>query len=391
MALKILFPVSGCGDCIIGIVEDESGDKHSLMVDCGLFTKEIKEIIEKELNNRIDCLIITHIDDDHIKGVIKMLDEEKTLIIGKILFNGSMTMHFKESSSLQEKERNVVQRLSELGFYPIEHSISGRQATSLMSIILNNKSWADSLEKECVTLDNPPMNLDSLGSLYILSPNRKALELLDCKYKSECSKLFYEKTDYTTQSLYELVIRYFNEKNKSEFFDGEYHISGDVINKEYLAKCSDSLAPNENSLTNNSSIAVVWEINGRKFLFLGDANPKIVCEGLKKYKDIKGLSFPIVFDAVKVSHHGSEYNTSMDLLEKIDSENFIFCGYNGDKAPHIKSIAKIITRPLNSEIRHRNLIYNMQEYRNRIINEFNKTNKITELSYNVVFRNMLEL
>lgn len=77
---------SGCGDCIFLILEDAmSGESFHIMIDCGLFTPEIKTFVVQKLELRIDLLIVTHYDDDHIAGIIKMLLELEKLKIGKIL------------------------------------------------------------------------------------------------------------------------------------------------------------------------------------------------------------------------------------------------------------------------------------------------------------------
>ena len=64
---------SGCGDCIFLILEDEkSGESFHIMIDCGVFTPKIKAFVEHDLGLRIDMLIVTHYDDDHIAGIIKI-------------------------------------------------------------------------------------------------------------------------------------------------------------------------------------------------------------------------------------------------------------------------------------------------------------------------------
>jgi hypothetical protein len=55
--------------------------------------------------------------------------------------------------------------------------------------------------------------------------------------------------------------------------------------------------------------------------------------------------FPLYFDAIKVSHHGSALNTSPELLELIDSEKFLI-STNGKSFGHpdTETIARIVTR-----------------------------------------------
>ena len=70
MKAKVRTFQSGCGDCIFLILEDEkSGESFHIMIDCGVFTPEIKAFVDHDLGLRIDMLIETHYDDDHIGGI----------------------------------------------------------------------------------------------------------------------------------------------------------------------------------------------------------------------------------------------------------------------------------------------------------------------------------
>lgn len=75
MKAKVRTFQSGCGDCIFLILEDEkSGESFHIMIDCGVFTPEIKAFVDHDLGLRIDMLIVTHYDDDHIAGIIESVN-----------------------------------------------------------------------------------------------------------------------------------------------------------------------------------------------------------------------------------------------------------------------------------------------------------------------------
>lgn len=68
---------AGIGDCnIIRLVKDE-GAQYVIMVDCGSYTEPLKEYLQNALHNHIDLLIATHIDSDHIQGIVTMLKSTK--------------------------------------------------------------------------------------------------------------------------------------------------------------------------------------------------------------------------------------------------------------------------------------------------------------------------
>ena len=62
----------GSGDCIFLMLNND-GYALNIMVDCGKYTKEIDNFVKTELKNRIDYLIVTHIDNDHINGLITVI------------------------------------------------------------------------------------------------------------------------------------------------------------------------------------------------------------------------------------------------------------------------------------------------------------------------------
>lgn len=382
MSLQIHFPAVGCGDCLIVIKERADGTKNALMVDCATFNKEVENLVVDELNKKIDCLIITHFDSDHIKGIIAMLKKYPELIIGKILYNGRPSLEIDNTTNEDKNKGRMDKALGLLyGYEPLhlEGNISAKQAVSLSTLFMENEHWRNVWHLENISVeDSPEIDLGDMGKLYVISPTNAKLKYLADKYKSEFAKLFRTKVDTDIPSLYEVLLRLSEARKK---FDGlvrkEERISAHVVSESYLKHLADSDPQLDNSPFNAASIAFIWEVDDHRFLFEGDALPNVMEEGLKKFREQKRIveDDNIVFDIIKVSHHGSESNTSRDLLSKIDSSNFIFCGSNMGKAPSLMAIAKIICRRLSEEIDAecgRSLYFNLNHYSNTELEEFLK-------------------
>src|SRR5699024_6002546 len=94
------------------------------------------------------------------------------------------------------------------------------------------------------------------------------------------------------------------------------------------------------------------QIENKKMLFLADSHPGLILHSLNEYQK-EGI---IIFDLIKVSHHGSFGNTNREWLNKIDSERFLI-STNGQKNNHPdkETIAHIITRKVDF---HRKLYFN---------------------------------
>lgn len=76
----------GSGDCIFLVLENGNCTLN-IMVDCGKYTEEIDGFVRTELKNKIDFLIVTHIDNDHINGLVTMMTRNRDLMINHIIYN----------------------------------------------------------------------------------------------------------------------------------------------------------------------------------------------------------------------------------------------------------------------------------------------------------------
>ena len=93
---------------------------------------------------------------------------------------------------------------------------------------------------------------------------------------------------------------------------------------------------------NKQSIALLLEDGVKRFLWMADAYPSVVCESLR------GLGYseqnPLECEYMTLSHHGSKKNTSMELLSLVKCEHYIVTG-NGMNIyglPDKETLAKVI-------------------------------------------------
>lgn len=287
--LKIL--KAAHGDCIF-IRGNFDGDvPRNILIDGGpskvyrhhqikgeLF-KELESI--RDLDQSIDLLILTHVDDDHIGGLLSGFKNDGLLaqLTKKVWFNsGKLIFEFfgeqHESSNLL-----ALENLSTTG----EGNISISQGVTFESYIEEQGIWARSLILE------GEVRTEFGAKFSFLSPTKEKLRKLLTKWERE-------KPDSLISS-----------KNT------DYEMSFD----ELLA--SDDFRE-DRSVHNGSSIAFIFEYGERRILLLGDAHDHIVVNSIKK-KIALGESNK--FELVKLSHHGSKYNTSLEFLNLIDCNKFV--------------------------------------------------------------------
>ncbi|WP_229608159.1 ComEC/Rec2 family competence protein [Vibrio parahaemolyticus] len=276
---------AGHGDCLL-ITCGET----RILVDSGPKTFKVRKELIKRLTallagRDIDVAIVTHNDDDHIGGYKYLL--ESGLIIKKFVFNSlDLIAKIVKNNSGQKK-------------------ISFRQDIDLQNVLNAKGIGVQSFQNE-----DSPLRFNGI-TLTALTPNQVILERLN---------------------------------NRAVVFRAQKKISGSNRKETPIAECLLEIQNGrdqfveDNSITNKSSISLILEYEEVRVLFLGDCHPSDVISALKSTE--KNGS---PFHAVKLSHHGSEKNTSTELLETLGETDYIICADKSHHGhPNNKTISRII-------------------------------------------------
>lgn len=262
----------------------------------------LKEELDRLFKNEgiIDLLILTHVDDDHIGGLISWFKSSdfKPSYVKEVWFNSGQIIHkhYKNRCFLannipfNKKNGNKYTGIDQgdtFEQYLEEHNIWDKK------IILSGKTY-----------------IRFGAKVSIISPSDKTLKLLLTKWKRESKKPFTgsKKNDYN------------------------YTIEQLMAGDKFIS---------DRSKHNGSSIAFILEYNSLNFLFLGDAHVGVVT------KELKSLGYhrnnPLQCEFVKISHHGSKANTNKSFLETINTDNYII-STNGKhhNLPNKSCLARII-------------------------------------------------
>ena len=385
MKAKIKTFESGAGDCIFLVMKDEmDGSSFHIMLDCNVLTDEIKAYIREELNKRIDVLIVTHIDSDHINGITKLMrtPDFADMQIGLILFNGFQPQT-EQPQLLPSETIAKLKAVTELLPPTVDEAFqkkNGMDAACLITELNKHPQWkavwrqAPILARETIPLGNN----EKWGRLRVLSPTQNAMDNLLHDVKLEYAKRLGSappNEDFLDQDkYYELMLR-LSELRKRPSLSRK--VNAVAITKERLINNAKTDAE-ENSVTNanKASLAFCWEGGEelKRILLMGDAVSSQVVEELN-YIDDDG----IWFEAVKVSHHGSKHNTSIELNAKVDSAHYFFTGGKNNEGPDIETVAKIVMKPLAEGIVQREIHYNHEKGSN-LWKELNKEKAIQLLN-----------
>lgn len=328
------------GDCIHISFMDETNTKRNILIDGGVgltysgtdkrskksFDGELKLLISeiKENNEIIDLLILTHIDDDHIGGLLKWFSEDKTAIdlIMEVWYNSGKKIHewFNIHKNEQIKENKELDNY----YFPSSTLFLSQRQGILFENIVDKK-----ISKLIIQGDL----LERFGlQFYILSPDDNKLHNFYKYYVKEKS------------------IGFLSGKRNDYSMSIKEHIKHDVYNAD-------------DKYSNGSSIAFALNYQGKNWLFLGDAFAETIVEGLKLCYQIS--NFTPKFEFVKISHHGSSKNTNYDLLKYIDCNNFVI-STNGIIHNHPEK--RLISRIIN-QFDKSNIYFNYFELTSKIFNQ----------------------
>lgn len=330
------------GDCILLRTFTNNNTEFVILIDGGT-AQTFKYSLKKGLETiaHIDIVVLTHIDSDHIAGLINFFKSSLTdkITIGEIWMNRPDLVDI-ESGGM----------------------ISVGQADTLTTL-LNNK-YPDITIKS-VHSEMPDIEVNGI-KFEFLSPTPQILEELYNQWQSE--RMAARKSvlkDIATADL-------------------RYSISLESLSKLPFTPQKKM----DKDIYNASSISFILTCPDISMLLLADSRAEVITEQLIR----RGFctAKPLIVDYVKISHHGSLNNTSACLLELINCDNYII-STNGGSADHIhpsrETLARIIYNHNRTEKELRIFFnYDLDILKERIGDFITETDLQTG-NWNAVFRN----
>jgi beta-lactamase superfamily II metal-dependent hydrolase len=280
MGIEFEFFKAGHGDSIL--VATSNGT--NILIDGGeegTYGEEIEDSLDERNIEKLDLVVLTHIDSDHIGGIIEMLEEEDNHDrIEELWFNDSTVKINVKNGEIGYRQGNKLEKI--IKDTPIKH---------------NSNIF---LKKGCSKRDRE-YHIGSDIKLTLLSPMKNTLCTQVKKwqeYNGEIAGLScIDKRDLNK------VAESFKEEN---------------LNKSKTKKLSKAT---NTSLANKTSIAFILEYNQKQFLFLGDADIKTINQSLVDLNYSSENRLGVEF--VKLSHHGSKQNINENFLDLVDTSKFI--------------------------------------------------------------------
>lgn len=364
------------GDTLLIVIETaEDARSTTILIDCGYnYRNKLLPILKRYAakGKAIDRFIITHYDDDHIRSAKTFIEENgdfenpRIIPISQVWLNAYRHLQFSKPRG-PVTDKNETSRLKRFladhaAEEAVEREISAAQASHLGKELFRLRyPWNVDYGGQAICVENAAsVAVNDEVNITVLSPTKERLVALEKKFEEVLAKegISLSDSDLIDDAL-ELYLQSIDKGAELED-ESEISASGRITSEGIRRMTKNAVYTPDNAPGNGSSIAFILEAGDKKLLLLADAHAEVVVEQLEKlYPDTS--TYPIYFDAVKVSHHGSFRNNSPRLFEIIDSPIFMI-STNGEHPSHdhpdTETIAHIINRPLSNGIEKRKIIFN---------------------------------
>ncbi len=287
---------------------------HQVLIEAGTFHSwpDVRRRLVARRKDRYELFVVTHVDEDHIGGSIKLLDDQDLRHrVSEVWFNG-----FVHLEQVQKPD-------GVLG------PVQGEQLTDRL---VRNSLGLDTAFTPGITSEIggsvvvpdtgplPSIDLPGGARIVVLSPTWPKLERMRKKWKKDVEKAG--------------LVPGAGDAGLNIAPSPWARPDDDLPDAISVAAMNELAAKNkrDGSEANGSSIAFVIEFGGKRALLTGDAHSTVLAEGLKRYAAEIGEARPHL-DLIKLAHHGSAGNLSSKLLESMTCDRFLI-STNSDSFGH---------------------------------------------------------
>jgi hypothetical protein len=298
--LRVEFLPAAHGDCIL-VGYGAASPEHWVLIDGG--PSHVYEALRDRITalgiDRFELVVITHIDADHIDGIIRLLQDEAVPVhVGDVWFNGRH--HLDEAV-----DRRPRPGVTQLG--GVEGEILGVLLADLGLPWNNAFGGGPIVVGDDTATPLPLVELAGGLRLTVLSPYVRELDRL--------------------RRAWDKAVRL------AGFEPGDRDKALAVLRRRSRLQPPAQLGGDDSSEANGSSIALLVEYGDAAVLLSGDAYHSVISRSLDRVRVERALRTPIELGVWKLAHHGSRNNTDAAMLRRAQCRQFVV-STNGDRFRH---------------------------------------------------------
>jgi metal-dependent hydrolase (beta-lactamase superfamily II) len=376
--MKLTVFQSEKGDCLLLT----GADGRRMLVDGGMrasFAAHVAPALGqlREDGEFLDVVYVSHIDQDHISGVLQMMDDEVDWRIHDYqVKNGNPGRRKPDSprpprvksiwhnSFHDQIEKNAGEIEEMLAASAAILSGSGNPTVRALASAENDlvTSIAEAIK---LTLRVSPdqlgikLNLPARGKLMLVRPAASpAIKVGSMRFhvigpfSADLKKLREEWNQWLDENKSQLrTIRTQAGEDEARFGARELdeillpklaqaELLSDLLPLDEIATASKLGERGKVTTPNLASLMLFVEEKGRTLLLTGDGHHEDILRGLRHIKKLKGAG-GIHVNVLKVQHHGSEHNIDEAFCRTVTADHYVFCGNGEHENPDLRVIQAI--------------------------------------------------
>ncbi len=352
------------GDCLL----ITGGDGRRMLCDGGM-AASFREHVADHLSSLspkplIDVVYVSHIDSDHISGVLRMMDDLVAWRVHDYQVGGPDSKHeepdFPRPPKIGAIWHNAFHEQIGQNGGEIEDMLAASAAILSGSELPDFRVTAEANRnlvastREAIKLTRRvgedqlgiPVNGPADGHLMMVRSSTKPVQLGGMRlyiigpFSEDLLNLRQEWNDWLRKNK-EVLARIREEAREIERGIGTAEVAqfiGPLLTQARVFGDRGAVTtPNLASLM----FYVEEKSSGARVLLTGDGHAKEVLKGLEHIGKLGGGG-ALHVDVLKVQHHGSEYNMSRDFAKRVTADHYIFCANGSHGNPDIETLQVLL-------------------------------------------------
>jgi beta-lactamase superfamily II metal-dependent hydrolase len=267
----------------------------------------------------IRAVMVSHIDDDHIHGVLDLTQDlvekqdratEPPYRVQSLWHNSFDDIIAQESNLLHSSLAAAAQAAATGSPLPAEVTLSLPGAVIMASVEQGRDLRLDA-EKLSLNINQ------EWGKKLILAPKSGAKTV---KMGTDLEVTVIGPNEDRLEALQEEWARQLKKIKKAQPKEAQALAAAFV----------------DNSVFNLASIILLFKAGGRQMLLTGDARGDDILGGLKRLGLLRQGKFHV--DLFKVPHHGSDRNISTDFFRQVTADHYVISGDGTNQNPEIATL-----------------------------------------------------
>ncbi|PCJ94429.1 MAG: hypothetical protein COA50_11750 [Flavobacteriaceae bacterium] len=355
--MKLTIFRSSKGDALLISHPDGNGKNNHILVDGGMktsFKNSVAPYLNKEIKENdeiIDLLCVSHIDNDHIVGIITLMELlSQWRVFNHHDNNPNSTANVTKPKVAEPPFIKSIWHNSFAKAYDLGDALP-KVTQALQSIEQMTANFIDTELFEKVN-DRATSVKDGITLSQRIRPEQLNIEL-NPEYNGKivkCNQSSIHKNEHVVGAINLSVIGPFSsdltdlkndwikwEKAHSEELKEFYadlsltalnqplsmdQLSQLLINSGTVSKLGDR---DDVTTPNLASIMFLVEAEGKTILMTGDGHSDDIIKGLKKNKKLSSNK-TLHVDVLKIQHHGASANIDENFCKTITANHYVFCG-----------------------------------------------------------------